>query len=101
MDDKGKQPESDQPLPEWTKTKECRIAISSALKARIDSGWSLRKRTKEKGKGRISKKQKETEGHSLTQGLLSTIGSVAVVVQAEPTHALVTDDEWDDPWVRL
>jgi hypothetical protein len=96
--DVAKQPDQ---LPDWTRTsKEVRIAISSALKTRIDSGWSIRKRTTEKvGKGRVSKKMKETEGTMLTRALIDTINSAAVVVQSDPTHALVTDDEWDDPWV--
>lgn len=90
---------------DWFSGQAFKIAISEALTARIESGYTLRQKQKHaavKKKGRFGKKQIQAEAESITQDLIDTIKSVARFDHTGSTghtHILVPDDEFDDPWV--
>lgn len=93
-------------LPEWASAVRGsagppRIGLSTAMRDRIASGFSLRKRDKKPG--RLSKKIKDAEAVKLTKEITDAVNSVARYVPEEmldkASHLLVPDDEFDDPWV--
>lgn len=74
-----------------------RISLSSELVTKIASGFTIRA-TKKKP-GRLSKKMKAEEEAKIIGELHATINSVAELNDTDPTHILIPDDEFDDPFL--